>query len=608
MKRIITTSLVAIASLSASQIPDIGTISVTTPYNTTQKLQDTTSNISVITDEDIKERGFSTLSQALNSIVGVEINRSGGFGTQLSIVLDGMSNKNILILVDGIRYNDPSNLSGASIEHINLNDVQSIEILKGAQSGVWGADASAGVINIITKKAKDGFSASLNAVYGSYGYKEAGFGLSYKNSKYYAKLALSKIDTDGYSAQLPRGGDLDSYEDDGYENLTISIMAGVKLNDNHKIDFSHKIIDTKSDGDSFGNPDGVYNSLALNTLSHISYSYSNSWGEIELFANHSKFEREYPDEAFGEKNYDASNSQVGIKSTIKYLDDSSFIVLGADYKEFEHENSFNQSYKNQAFFITNSNRFNDNKTLFTQSLRFDDYDDTFESKTTGKIGIKHNFTPFFNISANYGTAYTVPTIYHLYAPASDWGKVGNINLEPEDITSFDISVDWAGFGFRYFHNEIENMIGFVDGFQNLDGTSTIKGYELSFRKNILENILLTIAYGVTDARDSEDEKLLRVADDSIKISLDYYGITDTHIGLYATYTGDKKDIKFNPDFSSEIIDNGKYTVLDAIINYEIDDKKTIYLKADNILDKEYQSVYGYSSNPRSVYLGVKMDF
>ncbi|SHO81319.1 Outer membrane vitamin B12 receptor BtuB [hydrothermal vent metagenome] len=608
MKKLITTSLVAIASLSASEIVDIGTITVTTPYNTTQKLQDTTSNISVITNEDIEERGFTTLSQALNSITGVEINSNGGFGTLAPVVLDGMSNKYILVLIDGVRYNDPSSLSGASIEHINLNDVESIEILKGAQSGVWGADASAGVINIITKKAKDGFNASLNAVYGSYGYKEAGFGLSYKNSKYYAKLSISKIDTDGYSAMQPRGEDLDNYEDDGYENLTISLTAGVKFNDNHKIDLSHKVIDTKTDGDPFGNPDGVYNSLTLNTISHIAYTYSNSWGDIELFANKTKFEREYPDEAFGEKNYDGTTSEFGIKSTIKYLNDSSFLVIGADYKKFEHENNLNQSYKNQAVFITNSNRFNDNQTVITESLRFDDYDDTFDSKTTGKIGIKHNFTPIFNISANYGTAYNVPTIYNLYAPASAWGKVGNINLEPEDIKSFDISLNYGGFGIRYFHNEIENMIGFTDGYVNLDGTSTIKGYELSFKKTILEDTLLTLSYSNIDAKDKDDKDLLRVANSSLKASIDYYGIKDTHIGIYASYIGDKKDIKFNPDFSSEIIDNGNYTTVDAIINYEIDDKKTVYLKADNIFDKEYQSVYGYSSNPRSVYLGVKVEF
>ena len=615
MKKI-TTSLIALASLSASinaqdktLIPDIGTISVTTAYNTLYKLKDTTSNIEIITSKDIENKGFTTLSQVLNSIVGVEINSNGGLGTQSSVIIQGMSNKRVLILVDGVRYNDPSSISGALVENLILNDVELIEVLKGAQSGIWGADATAGVVNIITQSPKtDGFKISLSGVYGSYAYKELGFNLSYKDSKYYARVSVDKIDSDGFSAQQPKDTDLDKYEDDGYENLSIALMAGVQFNTHHKIDFSHKFIDSTTEGDPFGNPDGKYDSLSTTNLSHFAYTYNDSWGNIELFTNLSKFEREYPDEAFGEKNYDATTSEFGIKSTIKYLNDSSFIVLGSNYTEFEHENSFNQTYKNQSIFITNSNKFNDDKTLFTQSLRFDDYDDVFESKTTGKIGIKHIFTPFFEISANYGTAYNVPTIYHLYAPASDWGKVGNINLEPEDITSFDISVNWAGFEFRYFHNEIENMIDFIDGYENIDGTSTIKGYEISFKRDILEDTLLSVAYSVVDARDSKDEKLLRVADDSIKISVDYYGIEDTHIGIYAKYIGDKKDIKFNPDFSSSIIDNGKYTTIDAIINYDIDDKKRVYLKADNILDKEYQTIYGYSSSPQAVYLGFKMDF
>jgi len=237
MKTRVKLSLATVAFLSISlnaQTTDIGTITVTTPYNTPQKLDSITSNISLITADEIEERGFSTLSQALNSIVGIDINRNGGFGTTTSVILDGMSNKYILVLVDGIRYNDPTSTSGASITNISLEDIESIEILKGAQSGVWGADASSGVINIITKKSKDGFSGYLNSVYGSYGYKEIGVGLSYKTSKYYTKLDISKIDTDGYSAQQLNGEDLDKYEDDGYENLTISLMAGVNINKNNK--------------------------------------------------------------------------------------------------------------------------------------------------------------------------------------------------------------------------------------------------------------------------------------------------------------------------------------------------------------------------------------
>ena len=610
MKTRVKLSLATVAFLSISlnaQTTDIGTITVTTPYNTPQKLDSITSNISLITADEIEERGFSTLSQALNSIVGIDINRNGGFGTTTSVILDGMSNKYILVLVDGIRYNDPTSTSGASITNISLEDIESIEILKGAQSGVWGADASSGVINIITKKSKDGFSGYLNSVYGSYGYKEIGVGLSYKTSKYYTKLDISKIDTDGYSAQQLNGEDLDKYEDDGYENLTISLMAGVNINENNKIDFSYRVIDSDTDGDPFGNPDGVYNITSLTKLSHLGYQYSDSWGSVELFANYSKFEREYPNEQWGDKNFDGDTKEIGLKSRVDYLDKTSFITAGIDYKEFEYKN-LNQSYKNSAIFITNSNSFNNNHTVITESIRYDDYDDTFDNKTTGKIGVKHTLASGLSFSANYGTSYNVPTIYHLYAPASAWGNIGNINLQPEEITSFDIALNYQGFGVRYFHNEIENMIEFVNGFENVDGTSTIKGYELIFKQTIYKDTLLSLSYSNIDATDRNGVDLSRVANETLKVSLDYYGITDTHIGVYAKYIGDKKDVKFNPDFSREIIDNGNYTVVDAIINYEIDDNKKVYLKADNIFDKDYQSIYGYSSNPRSIYVGFKMDF
>ncbi|MBK6547139.1 MAG: TonB-dependent receptor [Arcobacter sp.] len=103
-------------------------------------------------------------------------------------------------------------------------------------------------------------------------------------------------------------------------------------------------------------------------------------------------------------------------------------------------------------FITNTNKFFDDKTIFTQALRYDKYSD-FENKTTGKIGIKQYIIDDLNISSNYGTGYNVPTIFQFYDACS-----GNKDLNPEKTKSYDVGIEYKGFSVTYFNTKVKNMI------------------------------------------------------------------------------------------------------------------------------------------------------
>ncbi|XQC05269.1 TonB-dependent receptor [Arcobacter cryaerophilus gv. pseudocryaerophilus] len=118
-----------------------------------------------------------------------------------------------------LEYNDPSG-NGANFEHLMINDIERIEVIKGAQSSIWGADASAGVINIITKSAKYGTHGNATIEYGRYNSKIARANISHKNENFDAKLGVTRVDTDGFSAISPKSSEAKNYEDDGYENTT----------------------------------------------------------------------------------------------------------------------------------------------------------------------------------------------------------------------------------------------------------------------------------------------------------------------------------------------------------------------------------------------------
>lgn len=200
----LSTSLVAsllIATTTACAKYDITPITITSASKTEQSIKDVTANVEVITKEEIEEKRFTTVSEALNSIAGVSFTSNGSIGNSSSIFVRGMSSNRVLVLVDGIRYQDPSNTSGASFENLMASDIERIELIKGAYSGIYGSDASAGVINIITSSAKKGLNASVNLEAGSYLTKKYGFVLSNKEDNYDFKVSANRFLTDGFSSQ-----------------------------------------------------------------------------------------------------------------------------------------------------------------------------------------------------------------------------------------------------------------------------------------------------------------------------------------------------------------------------------------------------------------------
>ncbi len=592
---------------------NLGEITVTSATKTTQSLQDVTSNISVITAADIEERGYTTVTEALNSIAGISFTQNGGLGKSTSITLRGMESKRVLVLIDGIRYNDITGLNGAPFEHLMVNNIAQIEVVKGAQSGIWGADASAGVINIITKKGNIGTTSSLYAEKGSFNTEKYGLTFSKATKDFYVKLAHNVVKTDGFSAQQPEGEDLDNLEDDGYENRTTTLNAGYHINETNKIDLSYTIIDAEGEYDPYGDPNGTATSKTYDTFSSFNFHHIDSFNEINLYAKRSEFDREYTAPNYmGEVSttpYEGDVKEYGITSKIPYANEA-FILLGAEYKEFKQKDSIQKDFDNRGFFVTNSNTFKGfmgGTTILTESLRYDNYS-LFDNKTTGKIGLKHIHAAIEGLttSINYGTAYNVPTLYQLYSP------YGSTSLTPESTKSFDVTVSYKDFTITYFDTNIDDMIDFdmsTYTYNNISGTSKISGIEASYQTEIFADLLLSLNYThLLKAEDQQGNDLKRRAKDDVKMSLDYYGITNLHLGLDAQYVGSRTDTKYNPDYTISEVETGKYTVVNFTANYKLNKEIELYGKIENLTDEAYQTVYGYATSPRAFYAGVRAKF
>ncbi|MCT7446817.1 TonB-dependent receptor plug domain-containing protein [Aliarcobacter skirrowii] len=576
-----------------SQTTTLETITVTSATKSEQKLKDVTANVDVITAEDIEDRKFKTVAEALNTIPGIQVSPSGGIGQQTSVFLRGMDSHRTLVLIDGVRYNDITTPNGtANFEHLMINDIERIEVIKGAQSSIWGADASAGVINIITKSAKDGTHGNVTIEYGRYNSKTAKANISHKDKNFDAKLSATRVDTDGFSAKVPKDEKLSKYEDDGYENTTANLKLGYNFDENNRVSTSYEIIDTKVDYDNF--PDDKASQAKTKTyLANLTYENKNDIALTKVYTNYTDIKREY---SFGE--YEGNVEEYGVNTSIDYLS-SSNVTMGADYKDFE-DKEMSKDYDNKGIFISNTNKFFDDKTIFTQALRYDRYSD-FENKTTGKIGIKQYIVDDLNISANYGTGYNVPNLYQLN---DVW--VGNDTLQPEKTKSYDISIEYKGFSITYFNTKIENMItsnSITYAYEQIEGTSKIKGTEIAYKNEVVEDTFLNLSYTNLSAKNDKDEYLAKRAKNKVGFGVDYYGLKDFHFNVNGEYIGDRYD-KVNKQGAK----TGNYTIWNAVIDYQANKNFSTYLKLDNIFNKDYQIVDGYATSQRAAYLGIKASF
>ena len=569
-------------------------------YTTSKSLVNVTNvtdNVSIITSEELSQKGISTVIEALNTLPGISMTSSGGLGASKSVFVQGMSNKYTLLMVDSVRYNDPSNGSGADFSHLLVGDIERIEVIKGAQSGVWGADAAAGVINIITKNAKNGTHGSVGVEIGSYGHKSVNTSLSQKTDKFDMMLSVQRVTEDGFTTYAPNGEDIDKYEDDAYRNTTVNAKMGYWIDASNRIEAGYHDINALKNYDDYS-PDSTQRSDIRQRSGYLTYKYFIANHTIEATLSKSTFQKKELDATVSNyvKNYEAEVPSIELKDTWKYYDNGS-LVFGSTYEKHDLDIEYVDLSKEEleenskAFYINNTNKFGN--VILTQALRYDKYSD-FDEKTTGKIGAKYMFSNDFNIYTNYGTAYRIPNVWDNMYSYGD--------LKPENIQSFNVGLHYAGLTINVFRNEIEDMISPDDTWTNvnIDGTSTLKGVEISYEQQFFKSLLLGANYTYVDASDQSGNRLVNRPRYQSTLYATYMPTKQLVFNVDGTYIGSRKDSSTN--------ETGNYFVANTKATYHLNKDLDIYVKVNNLFDRYYQTVYGYASAERSYYAGFNMKF
>ena len=570
---------------------------VVTASKTEQTQRTVTANMHVITREDIEARQYKTVVEALRAVPGISSYSNGTMGSSTTFYMRGLDGKNILVLVDGVTINEPMGLSGANFNHLLIDNVDRIEVVKGAQSGIWGADAVAGVINIITRKSEKRTILNANLETGSNNLRKLSWQVGDGNEKFDFLLGFANVKTDGFSSVKPYRKSEYDFEKDGFQQTDLSLKLGINLTPTQRIETNLQKSDATVDYDGTTDPDADFYNEFTSTLRQINYQGNFNQLRLKLYAQDNQIQRE----SFDNFPFKAESSVVDMGALASYQYGLHQVQISVNEKKLENKLN-GQGYTNTGLGITNTNLFNNQNLIITQALRADKYN-AFEDKLTGKLGIKNWFNERTFIASNFGTAYRAPTI----------NEVANSTIKPESSEVFDLTLGYASFELTYFHQITKDKISYVGGwpnaiYENISGESTFKGVEAVYKRGF--DVIQTdfsLGYNYLSAKDDDGKWLARRPEQQANVSLDFYALANTRLGLETRYIGktyDKADQK-----GAQI---GEYFVTDLTADYELTKHISLYGKVQNLFGEDYiPAVSAYEADgvtPSYVYGNGGMQF
>lgn len=574
------------------------------------------SSISVITSDQLESRQSVMLSDALATVPGVRMARSGGIGSTVNLYLRGTDSRHTLVLVDGVEVNDPAAFGrDAMVDTLSVENIERIEVLRGPQSGLYGSDAIGGVINIITRKGKGAPHTDLVLEGGSYAtFRESLYSAGALDKMDYS-VSMSQIDSESFSSLRKQDGNL-APDADGYTHTSFAGRFGVEPLDDLRLDITArggKSVTEFDDGYApveGSNVASIAENLFLRAESAMSFMDA-AW-QPKVGVSMATHNRDSISPYWSGK-FDSSLWKADWQNDL-YLCEDNILTAGTEYEketakvtEVEEKDSGIYSLYAQDQIQLPANVY------LTLNTRMDDHD-TFGNEITYRAApaylIKASGT---RLRGSYGTGFKAPSLYQLYAPASPWGPIGNADLAPEKTSGWDTGVEQkfadgkALASFTIFRNEIRNLIEYDMGYTNI-GKAEIQGVEASLNYRPVSDLRCGVAYTYTDAKNgATKEALIRRPKDRVSVETEYSITKAASVTLSVAYVGKTPDKYYDPQmYTSKNVMLADYFLVNVATRYRFNEYAELFGRVENLLDEDYEEVKGYGTAGLSGYAGVKL--
>ncbi|WP_207492309.1 TonB-dependent receptor plug domain-containing protein [Aridibaculum aurantiacum] len=608
---------------------------VVTANKLPQKQSTTGKVISVITKEQIEQNSGRTLPQLLNEQAGLTINGAlNNMGSNQTVYMRGASSGRTLILVDGIPISDPSFIQNDfDINLFSLNNIERIEISRGAQSTLYGSDAVAGVINIITLK-KDitkPVHVAATVAAGNYGTFRGNLQLFGKLGKFTYTTRYAKMLTNGFSSAHDSTGKA-NFDNDGYNSDVFNTSVQYQANENlsFRTFIQESRYKTDLDAGLFTDErDYTTNSKLL--MTGAGFHFRKNIVSITGNYQYSENRRNYLNDSvhiagfstYSTDNFNGRSQFAELYSSIELSKNVTFLQ-GADYRF----NSMNSHFYSLSGWGPYESSFSDtsvSQSSLYGSLLVRDNSQKLNIEVGARLnvhsryGSNHTFTfnPSYSITNQFrvfgsiATGFKAPTLYQLYS------SFGVRDLKPERSTNYELGLqhqhEVANSRIVYFHRDIKDGIDFNNfNFRYYNFISQkVNGVELETVVRPTTALTLSANYTylnpeeVSQSRvtfkDTTYSHLLRRPKHNLNIAAGYQFTKALHVRVAGKYVGSRFDAG---GYQANDIKLDSYFLLNAYAEYKLRDTWTFFLDAQNITNTRFFDIRGYNSIPTLVTGGV----
>ena len=593
----------------------------------------------IITGEDLEQNQHKTVADALRTVPGLHVSRTGGAGGTTAVRIRGSESNHVLVLIDGVEAPDSS--SEYAFETLTADQIERIEVLRGPQSALYGAGATAGVINIITKGGVDeGHKMSTSFEWGRSDSSNAPSSamsgiLQTGNENGNFSIGVNYRNEEGWDTS-DTGGD-----NDGFEIKTVNFKSQRHISDDIDLNIIARYTDRITEFDNVvsypttcSSPD-CYVIDAPNTKEGHEL-YMKVSADMALANGTTTFS---PDISYSEQinNY-PSFSSSNQSSTLKFIPRLSLqlpsqnilhnLVFTAEAKKEKYRSSSasnNALQERTSYGIAGDYHADITDKMFTQAgIRYDNNDsfqNAFSWAASASYKMGHNTT----LHTSIGEGQTNPTFYEQFGNLANT-FTGNPDLIPEENISWDVGITQyfpasdVNISIVYFNEWLRNMIQINSDssynptdVENLPGITKKQGVELSATVNPVESVIVNFSYTYLDGKDPSGQSLVRRPRHSGSIDVDYTFPGERAVaGATLTYYGKHYQLDYaanapiepslRPPTPRDVKDS--YTTLDLNGSYKLSDKIELFGSVKNALNKDYEEVLGYKGQPATVYMGV----
>jgi vitamin B12 transporter len=579
-----------------------------------------------ITPAVIEQNKGKTIVDLINRVSGIEINGNTSVqGQTLGLFVRGGRSNEVVILIDGLQIVDPLQNS-FDLRFIDLDQVESIEISKGASSTLYGSGAATAVIDIRMKKGQDGgFNATVGSFVGTNqtaindnvgSVIQTNVGVNGKDGKFNYLINYSFFEAAGISAARDEVGN-DAFDDDPFRRNNLDIRLGVDFSEKFSISgaFTTSRFKNSFDADSF--TEGENRTLEDNFRISLSPEFRYAKGSINLNMAYTKFNIDRERTSFPGLS-DGDNYMVD--AFVKHTFGQVKFIGGINFQSNEIR-TFTIPFG--ATELTETQFTQDPKTTITDPYANMVYISDFGLNVNAGVrwnnhsiyanNFVYNFNPsyrftndngYVRIFGSFSTAFVAPSIQELFS------SFGNPELEAQESTTFELGLeykknDWT-INAVFFNRDVDNIIIFdpVNFFLVNGGDTTISGVEVNTTVNITKDFIFNGNY----TYNNNNDPALRIPESKFNMGLAYQLSKDTNFTLDYQVVTERADQDFRDFLNVRDVTLEGYALLDFGARHVLSKGITVYADVTNILNEDYQEIFGFSTRGRNYRLGLRFQF